>query len=555
MTLTNTANSYQGGTTISNGVLDFVAGALPFSTTSPNIFFNGGTLQWAVGNTQDVSAGIAPLTGQSAMIDTNGDTVQFASSLSGSGGLTKIGAGTLVLAAANSYVGTTTISGGTLSAANAAAIPSGGAITFGGGVLQYTAASSGNDYSSLNRIVNSGGPIAIDTNGQNVTFNGGLPASNTGGLDKIGAGTLTLNGSNAYAGATTINGGTLSLGSALPAGSTVTFRGGTLQYTASTSSVDYSSVIQNSTGPVAIDTNGQSVTFNSPLVNSNSGGLTKIGAGTLVLASAAANTYGGPTVIQGGTLQLKPSLPPVATPSFTSDATSGIGASPLPYTEALAFNQGANLTINGVTFANANNASGTGNLGSSWAFSQAIANGYPNTAAFNAPTGFLPASGQGTYSLLSSFLLRRLHKQRHRHANAYRTGARAKLRRPDVLSRLCQHRSGQSHCRLHIHKRHRHADRRGQRRCECHGQLHRLPVHGQFGGDGEHFRDQRRQHDRGRFVALVRLQQPAFIRHLQFAADDDEPLDRGQLDSGPQRRQPAGRLAVGQHARPRRQRD
>ena len=403
VTLTNTANSYQGGTTISNGVLDFVAGALPFSTTSPNIFFNGGTLQWAVGNTQDVSAGIAPLTGQSAMIDTNGDTVQFASSLSGSGGLTKIGAGTLVLAAANSYVGTTTISGGTLSAANAAAIPSGGAITFGGGVLQYTAASSGNDYSSLNRIVNSGGPIAIDTNGQNVTFNGGLPASNTGGLDKIGAGTLTLNGSNAYAGATTINGGTLSLGSALPAGSTVTFRGGTLQYTASTSSVDYSSVIQNSTGPVAIDTNGQSVTFNSPLVNSNSGGLTKIGAGTLVLASAAANTYGGPTVIQGGTLQLKPSLPPVATPSFTSDATSGIGASPLPYTEALAFNQGANLTINGVTFANANNASGTGNLGSSWAFSQAIANGYPNTAAFNAPTGFLPASGQGTYSLFSAF--------------------------------------------------------------------------------------------------------------------------------------------------------
>jgi autotransporter-associated beta strand protein len=408
VTLTNTNNSYQGGTTLNNGVLDFVAGALPFSTTSPNIVFNGGTLQWAASNTQDVSAGIAPIAfGQSAMTDTNGNTVHFATGLSGAGGLTKIGAGTLVLGAVNSYGGTTNINGGTLSANNASAIPSGGAITFGGGVLQYTAASSGNDYSSLNQIINSGGAIAIDTNGQSVTFNGNLPASNTGGLDKIGAGTLTLNGSNAYAGATTINGGTLSLGSALPTGSTVTFRGGTLQYTASTSSVDYSSVIQNSTGPVAIDTNGQNVTFNSSMGSSNTSGLTKIGAGTLVLASAAANAYGGPTVIQGGTLQLKllgaGSLSPVTTPSFTSDATSGIGASPLPYTEALAFNQGANLTINGVTFANANNASGTGNLGSNWAFSPAIANPYPNTAAFNAPTGFLPASGQGTYSLFSAF--------------------------------------------------------------------------------------------------------------------------------------------------------
>ena len=322
MTLTNTNNSYQGGTTLNNGVLDFVAGALPFSTTSPNIVFNGGTLQWAVGNTQDVSAGIAPISsGQSAMTDTNGNTVTFATGLNGSGGLTKIGAGTLVLSAVNSYGGTTNINGGTLSANNASAIPSGGAITFGGGVLQYTAASSGNDYSSLNQIINSGGAIAIDTNGQSVTFNGSLPASNTGGLTKIGSGTLSLNGVNAYGGATSINGGTLSLGSALPAGSTVSFGGGSLQYTASTNTVDYSSVIQNSTGPIAIDTNGQSVTFNNPLGSSNTSGLTKIGAGTLVIASASANSYGGPTVIQGGTLQLAANL--VGTPGTTAGTGTG----------------------------------------------------------------------------------------------------------------------------------------------------------------------------------------------------------------------------------------
>ncbi len=102
---------YTGGTAINGGVLDFVAGSLPLS----NISFGGGTLQWAGGNTQDVSSGFAPIAaGQAAILDLNGNSVSFASSLSGSGGVTLVGSGSLTLLNSNSYAGTTTVNGGTV---------------------------------------------------------------------------------------------------------------------------------------------------------------------------------------------------------------------------------------------------------------------------------------------------------------------------------------------------------------------------------------------------------------------------------------------------------
>ena len=108
-------NTYSGGTVLAGGVLDFAAGSLPFSTAAPNIYFSGGALRWVMGNTEDVSAGIALLaTGQTAVLDTNGNNVTFSSPLGGDGGLSKLGFGTLTLAAANGYSGGTTVDAGTL---------------------------------------------------------------------------------------------------------------------------------------------------------------------------------------------------------------------------------------------------------------------------------------------------------------------------------------------------------------------------------------------------------------------------------------------------------
>ena len=76
------------------GVLNFASGTLPYGTAS--IHFYGGTLQWAGSNNQDISAGIAPIAaGYTAILDTNGNNLSFATGLSGSGGLAKAGSGVL----------------------------------------------------------------------------------------------------------------------------------------------------------------------------------------------------------------------------------------------------------------------------------------------------------------------------------------------------------------------------------------------------------------------------------------------------------------------------
>ena len=118
-------NSYGGGTLIDGGIVNFTPNAIPLT----KIAFGGGRLQWAAGNTQDVSAGIAPIaTGQTANIDTNGNAVTFLANLSGGGGLTILGAGTLTVSGSNTYGGATTVSAGVLQLGSSAGLPAGAAV-------------------------------------------------------------------------------------------------------------------------------------------------------------------------------------------------------------------------------------------------------------------------------------------------------------------------------------------------------------------------------------------------------------------------------------------
>ena len=109
----NNSSSLSSPINLNAGTLRFSNGSLG----SGNITFTGSsTLQYATGNSQDVSIKIQPIgSGVVATIDTNGNTnVTFSTGLSGLGGLTKAGAGMLTLSAANSYQGATTVSGGSL---------------------------------------------------------------------------------------------------------------------------------------------------------------------------------------------------------------------------------------------------------------------------------------------------------------------------------------------------------------------------------------------------------------------------------------------------------
>ena len=200
----------------STGLYDLVGGVLSSPTItggqgSSTFHFNGGTLQAGASGTNFFQGlNTANVRDGGARIDTAGFNVTIAQPLLHStiggdaatdGGLTKVGAGTLTLTGANTYNGGTFFNGGVLNAGSAGALGT-GLLKFGGGALQYSSANQV-DYSA--RIANSAGAIVIDTNGQNVNFASALASTNTGGLSKLGAGTLTLTANNAYAGSTLIS--------------------------------------------------------------------------------------------------------------------------------------------------------------------------------------------------------------------------------------------------------------------------------------------------------------------------------------------------------------
>ena len=79
-------DTYGAGATLSGGTLSFGDNSLG----TGQIVFAGGTLQWAPGNTRDVSSRFLAIgSGETAVLDTNGNEVTLASAISGAGGLTK----------------------------------------------------------------------------------------------------------------------------------------------------------------------------------------------------------------------------------------------------------------------------------------------------------------------------------------------------------------------------------------------------------------------------------------------------------------------------------
>lgn len=363
----NASTTYAGSLTGPGSLEKVGVGTLILSgsnTFTGTTTVTAGTLQIGGGGTTGSLAG--NVVNNAALVLSRSDATTYSGRISGSGSLTNSGAGTFTLSGSNSYAGPTTLAGGVLALASASALPSSGTVTFTGGALQYSGSYS-TDLSS--RIAGSSGAVAIDTNGQNITFSSALAASNVGGLTKSGNGTLTLSASNGFAGPVTLAGGTLALANAgaLPSSGNVSFTGGALQYSGS-NTTDFSSRIAGSTGAITIDTNSQNVTWASGLANTNSGGLTKNGSGILTLS--AANTYSGVTTVNAGAVLVNNAL---ALGSGSSVNVSTNGAS-LTIGSGITTGAGKTVTVssNGVNSdGGLNVTSGTG----TWAGNVAIASG------------------------------------------------------------------------------------------------------------------------------------------------------------------------------------
>lgn len=253
------------GTVTVSGTVE-ADGGITFDTTGYQI--TGGTALELGGATNTITTA----TDVTAMIDTV---------VTGTGGVNKTGAGTLIYTGDQTYTGGTTITTGTLQLGN------GGT----GGTL------AGN-------IVNNGN-LAFNHSG---SFAFGGDISGTGTLAQIG-GTTILTGSNTYSGVTTISTGTLQLGN-----------GGTAGTLGSGAVTNNAALAFNRSDTITVAN-----------AISGTGTLDQAGAGTTILT--ASNSY-GTTTISSGTLQIG---------SGGTVGTLGSGA--VTNNSALSFNRSNSMTV------------------------------------------------------------------------------------------------------------------------------------------------------------------------------------------------------------------
>jgi fibronectin-binding autotransporter adhesin len=291
-------DTYTGGTALSAGTL----------AVGNNAALGAGTLTMAAGTTLQAADGLvlgnAVVLAGADTIDTQSHSPTLAGVVSGSGSLSKIGTGTLILTGANTYTGGTALSAGTLAVGSNTALGV-GALTMAAGTTLQAAA----DGLVLGNAVVLGGADTIDTQSRHLTLRGAV--SGGGSLTKTGTGKLTLTGAETYTGATTVNAGTLALGPGgslaasgvvvlAAAGTMLDVSGGGNQTIGDLSGVADSEVMLGAR-TLTLGT-ANSTTFAG--VVSGGGGLVKQGTGALTLTGT--DTYRGATVIKAGTLALEP---------------------------------------------------------------------------------------------------------------------------------------------------------------------------------------------------------------------------------------------------------
>ena len=209
------ASTYTGKTTINGGTISINAdnrlGANPASGVADQLTLNGGTLAttatFTIGGNRGTQLGVSGGT-----IDTAAaTTLTMWSPITGTGSLTKTGAGTMLLNAFSSFTGGLFINEGAVTtAATANRFSPGNAITIASG-----ASLTINANQAIGSLIGAGsvnlatGTLTVG-GASSSTFSGILTGN--GGLTKSGAGTLTLSGVNDYSGSTSVTAGTLIVG-------------------------------------------------------------------------------------------------------------------------------------------------------------------------------------------------------------------------------------------------------------------------------------------------------------------------------------------------------
>ena len=367
-------------------------GTIRFELISPNQLGTGNTITLDNGTLENINTGVPGngsmlnssktlvlgAGGGTLLYDTLGglSIVNTTSIISGAGGLTKTGAGTVAVAAPCTYGGPTIVSAGTLRVRSASErFPDGTALTVNSGATF--------DVDNLTETVGSlAGAGTVDTgtgtfisgaDNTSTVFSGQiLETGGTGGkVTKQGTGTLTLSGGNLHSGLTTISAGAIAVQNngalGTTAGTTTVASGAQLQIDGAGLDVAESMLLAGS----GLATNGAlrnlandntvsgNITMNAatrihsdagtltvsgtiksssattrnltvggagnvsisnvvgdPAATNNIGTLTKNDGGTLTLGAATGNVYTGATTVNAGRLIV----------TNTSGSATGAGA-------------------------------------------------------------------------------------------------------------------------------------------------------------------------------------------------------------------------------------
>ena len=258
---------------------------------------SGGILETAAvgNNASSINGGtLLPGSGEDLTVIQNNTaaSLTIGSAIAGGEGLTKSGAGTLVLSGNNTYLGTTSINAGQVALSGASTLGLNTALTIANGAAaNLSGSSAAQSFSTLagnGALVTGSGGVSVGLGTGSSTFNGII--SGTGSLTQNGNNTLTLTGENTYSGATIIDGGTVAVtglgtvgngsGVILTSGSTETAELDLSQATSAVSvgSLSGNGIVNMSSLGLTVGTDNTSTTFGGTLVGLS--GLTKVGAGT-----------------------------------------------------------------------------------------------------------------------------------------------------------------------------------------------------------------------------------------------------------------------------------
>jgi autotransporter-associated beta strand protein len=302
----NALGAASGDLTISGGYVNLQDNTI---TRSGNVTISGGSLQ----------TGTVSKSGS----DYNIQGGSVGAVLAGTAGLTKSGPGTADLGGANTYSGSTTINGGTLSVYSAGGLGNAaGAVTVNAGATLYT--HSGLTISRTGDVTVNGGNLTTDNNnfGTMSVSGGNFIANNaavlavrlagTGGLTVGGVGETFLWTDSSYTGATVISSGQLTLGGVgaissqsslqIDSGAAVNLTGAfaPTNINRTFAGLTGAGVLYGGGGTVTVNKTSGTDTFSGDIQGAQ--GFIKDGAGTLALVGNS--SYTGTTTVNQGTLAI-----------------------------------------------------------------------------------------------------------------------------------------------------------------------------------------------------------------------------------------------------------